>query len=178
MISGEKVYLKAVEQEDLEQLKEWRNLPDFRKHFREYRELNSAMQLKWYESFVVNDKNTIMFSIFLKSTDELVGCCGLCYINWVHRNADLSLYIGHENAYIDDSGLAEEACLLLLEYGFNEINLHKIWTEIYDFDEKKQKLYNKFGFNQDGILRDQYYYDGKWCNSLLLSLISNEFSTP
>jgi hypothetical protein len=175
MISGRKVYLKAVEKDDLEQLKEWRNLPDFRKHFREYREINSVMQQKWFENTVVNDKNTtIMFSIFDSNTNQLIGCCGLCYINWVHRNADLSLYIGHEEVYIDDSGYAEDACRVLLEYGFDELNLHKIWTEIYDFDEKKNNLYKKFGFKRDGVLRDQYFYNGTWSNSLILSLLNTE----
>ena len=177
MIAGDKVYLKAVERNDLSQLKEWRNLPDFRKHFREYRELNSEMQEKWFENVVVNDKNTIMFSIFCSDSNKLIGCCGLCYINWVHRNADLSLYIGHENAYIDDIGFADDACTLLLEYGFNELNLHRIWTEIYEFDNKKKNLYEKLGFKQDAVLRDQYFYDGNWCNSMILSLLSFEFKS-
>ena len=42
MLDGLKVYLTAVEKEDLNQLKIWRNNPSFRKYFREYRELNSA----------------------------------------------------------------------------------------------------------------------------------------
>jgi len=174
MISGRKVYLKAVEKDDLEQLKEWRNLPDFRKHFREYREINSEMQQKWFENTIINDKNTIMFSIFDSNTNKLIGCCGLCYINWVHRNADLSLYIGHDQSYIDDTGFAEDACRVLLEYGFDELNLHKIWTEIYDFDDKKNNLYKKVGFKRDGVLRDQYFYNGTWSNSLILSLINTE----
>ena len=175
MISGRKVYLKAVEKDDLEQLKEWRNLPDFRKHFREYREINSEMQQKWFENTIINDKNTIMFSIFDSNTNKLIGCCGLCYINWVHRNADLSLYIGHDQSYIDDTGFAEDACRVLLEYGFDELNLHKIWTEIYDFDDKKNNLYKKVGFKRDGVLRDHYFYNGAWSNSLILSILNTEF---
>lgn len=172
MLKSEKVYLKAIESEDLNQLREWRNLPEFRKHFREYREINSDMQQKWFENTVVDDRNTIMFSIFSSETDELIGCCGLCYINWVHRNADLSLYIGYEQEYIDDKGFAEEACKLLINYGFNELNLHKIWTEIYKFDNKKKALYDKLGFQVDGTLREHYFYDGKWWDSLLYSILS------
>ena len=102
MLKGKMISLKSIEPEDLEQLRIWRNLPEYRKHFREYKEINSAMQLKWYESSVVNDNNTLMFSIRDNETDELLGCCGLCYINWVGRHADLSLYIGKDECYIDD----------------------------------------------------------------------------
>lgn len=174
MIPGEKVYLKAIEQEDLDSLMNWRNIPEFRKHFRESREINSDMQKKWFETTVLNDSRTIMFSIFNNATNNLIGCCGLCYINWVHRHADLSLYIGHEQAYIDDYGFAEDACKLLLHYGFMELNIHKIWSELYEFDSKKIALFKKIGFSVDGNLRDNYFFDGKWWNSIIFSLLSTE----
>lgn len=175
MIRGEKVYLTAIEEEDLEQLRKWRNLPQFRKHFREYREISSTMQKKWFEHIVNNDNSTIMFSIKDNQTGELLGCCGLCYINWVHRFSDLSLYIGKNESYIDNEGIAEESCRLLFNYGFGELGLNKIWTEIYEFDQKKYDLYLKMGFKQDGFLREQYFYDGKWWNSYILSLLKKEY---
>lgn len=176
MIRGEKIYIDAVKREDLPQLMKWRNISEYRKYFREYREINLDMQEKWYEGKVLNDNTTEMFSIRLTDTDDLAGCCGLCYINWVHRNADLSLYIGWKEAYIDDEGYAEEACKLLFNYGFKELGLQKIWTEIYCFDNRKMNLYMKLGFHKDGELRNQYFYDGKWWNSYLLSLLAEEWN--
>lgn len=175
MISGNKVYLTSIEAEDLEQLRNWRNLPEFRKHFREYREISSSMQRRWFEGVVNGDPSTIMFAIRMKDTDELAGCCGLCYINWVHRHSDLSLYIGKNKAYIDNEGIAEESCRLLFDHGFHELGLNKIWTEIYEFDGKKYDLYQKFGFHEDGFLRKQYFYEGKWWGSYILSLLGEEY---
>ena len=175
MLKGKMVYLDTIEPNDLETLRKWRNLPEYRKYFREYQEINSDMQKKWYESKVVNDNSTLMFAIRDTKTSELLGCCGLCYINWVHRNSDLSLYIGKDEVYIDTEGIAEEACRLLFDYGFKELGLRKIWTEIYEFDNKKYELYHKFGFHDDGLLRSQYFYDGKWWNSYLMSLINTEY---
>lgn len=176
MFRGEKVCIDAVKREDLPLLMQWRNLPEYRKYFREYRELNMDMQQRWYENKVLNDSNTEMFAIRLNDNEELIGCCGLCYINWVHRNADLSLYIGWQESYIDDQGYAEEACTLLFDYGFKELGLQKIWTEIYCFDEKKMSLYTHMGFHKDGELRNQYYYEGRWWNSYMLSLLSEEWN--
>ncbi|MBC8588316.1 GNAT family N-acetyltransferase [Paratissierella segnis] len=175
MISGDKVYLTAVEREDLPILRKWRNKEEFRKYFREYREISSEMQNNWFDSKVLNDPNTIMFSIRDIITDELLGCCGLCYINWVHRYADLSLYIGFEDSYIDENGIAEESCKLLFKYGFNELGLNKIWTEIYEFDIKKKKLYDTMNFKLDGVLRENYFYDGRWWNSFVLSLLEKDY---
>lgn len=176
MLAGNKVYLDAIEKNDLEMLRTWRNLPDYRKFFREYKEINSDMQKKWYEEKVVNDSSTLMFAIRDIESRELIGCCGLCYINWVHRYSDLSLYIGKDCVYIDNNGTAEEACRLLFHYGFAELGLNKIWTEIYDFDEKKFGLYKRLGFKLDGTLREQYFYNGKWHNSKIMSLLKNEWT--
>ena len=174
MLKGKKVSLYSVEKDDLQHFRDWRNNPDFRKHFREYRELNMAQQEKWFEDKVVKDNTTLMFSIRRNEDNELLGCCGFVYINWVHRHADLSLYIGWKDAYIDDKGYAEESCQLLLDYGFKELYLNKIWTEIYEFDDKKKALYDKFGFQQDGLLRQNYWYDGKWWDSRIISLLSSD----
>ena len=160
MKRGDKVYLAAIERQDLTKLIKWRNLEDFKRHFREYREINTDMQEKWYNK-VLNDLSTLMFSIKRINDNELLGCCGLCYINWIHRHADLSLYIGFNEEYIDKEGYAYESCKLLFDYGLNQLGLNKIWTEIYEFDDKKKDLYNSLGFKLDGILRKNYFYDDR-----------------
>ena len=175
MLKGNMISLRPVEKEDLEQLVKWRNNSDFRKHFREYRELNMEQQLKWFNEKVVNDDSTLMFSIIRNEDSKLIGCCGLVYINWVHKHADLSLYIGWNDYYIDSEGYAEDSCDTLLKYSFNELGLNKVWTEIYEFDEKKRDLYNKFSFKEDGVLRQNYWYDGKWWSSRILSILSSDF---
>ena len=176
MIQGEKVGLRAVEREDLPLLMTWRNNPQYRQYFREYRELNIENQENWFTNIVVKDRNTVMFTIVSLETQEAIGCCGLCYINWIQRYADLSLYIGLNNAYIDKDGFAKEACDLLFQYGFGELGLHKIWTEIYEFDEPKYVLYKNFGFHQDGLLRENYFHAGKWHNSRIMSLLDREYT--
>ncbi len=175
MLKGSLISLNAVEEEDLNQLKIWRNNPSFRKYFREYRELNTAQQNIWFKNKVIEDDSTQMFSIRRLSDNVLLGCCGLIYINWIHRHADLSLYIGFNNQYIDSEGYAHESCSLLFNYGFQELGLNKIWTEIYDFDNKKLELYKKFGFKLDGVLRENYFYKNNWYDSKVLSLLKKEY---
>lgn len=175
MIRGNKTALRAVEQRDLTQLMEWRNRPDFRKYFREYRELNSDIQNAWFRNTVLNDSHTVMFSIIDGETDTLLGCCGLCYIDWIHRNAELSLYIGYKDSYIDNAGYADDACRVLLNYGFRDLNLHKIWAEIYQFDIKKEGLFRNFSFHRDAVLRDHHFHNGKWWDSTVWSILEDEF---
>jgi len=175
MLKGKKVKLVRIEKSDIRQLMNWRNNPEFRKHFREYRELNMSDQKKWFEEKVLRDPSTVMFSIRRLKDNQLLGCCGLVYINQIYRHADLSLYIGWKDVYIDNKGYAEESSLLLLDYGFRELCLNKLWTEIYVFDKKKKKLYDKLGFKIDGVLRENYFYNGRFWNSYILSILVSDW---
>jgi len=78
MLKGNLVGLRAIEKTDLTQLLQWRNIPEFRRFFREYRELSNENQLLWFEKYVMDDPNTIMFAIVELATEKLIGACGLC----------------------------------------------------------------------------------------------------
>ncbi len=173
MIKGKLVGLRAVEREDLVLLRDWRNIPEFRRNFREVRELNMANQEKWFERSCVNNPNDFMFIIERLSDNKPIGAAGLLYINWIIRSADFSFYIGENNAYIDKEGYAEEAARLLINYGLKNLNLHKIWMELYEFDTKKLDFFkNKFQFKIDGKLRDNCFEEGRFWDSYFLSLIN------
>ena len=171
MIKGNNVYLSALEKQDLPLLMQWRNKPEFRMHFREYRELNSDMQMNWYNSRVMSDPGTIMFAIHRLKDNQIIGCCGICYINWINRCGDISLYIGQ--TYLDE--FAEEALKMLLNYAFNDIGLHKLWAEIYELDKMRKDLFSKLQFNLDGVQRDHYFWNGTWHDSSLYSILEHEF---
>lgn len=175
MIKGNLVGLRALEKEDLVHLKDWRNIPDFRKHFREVRELSLADQGNWYEHLQKTRDRNFMFGIERLSDGKLIGACGLLYVNWVIKSADYSFYIGEEGAYIDDKGWAKEATELLLSYGYDSLNLNKVWMELYEFDQKKIEFFtNEFGFKQDGVLRDNCYENGRYWDSVLISLLTKD----
>ena len=146
MIKGKQIGLRAVEINDLEYLKNWRNNTEFRKNFREVRELNSINQDNWFNK-INSSPNDFMFTIVRLEDNKPIGACGLLYINWIIRSADFSFYIGIEDFYIDNLGLAKESAELLIKYGFNNLNLNKIWMELYEFDSKKLDFFkNYFSF--------------------------------
>jgi RimJ/RimL family protein N-acetyltransferase len=170
MLMGKLVGLRAVEPSDLPQLLSWRNNSEYRNYFREYRELSLACQQRWYETVVLKDPNTIMFSIVESMSSRLLGACGLCYINWINRNADFSIYIGADNLYIDKK-FAPDAALVMKTYAFEELNLHRLWAEVYDFDERKINFFKKLGFIEEGRHKESYWNKGKWHDSLIFGFL-------
>lgn len=175
MIKGNKVALRSLEIGDLPQLRVWRNLSGFRKNFREVRELSLNDQEHWFKHLQNTRDTNFMFGIERISDNKLVGACGLLYVNWIIRSADFSFYIGDNEAYIDDEGIALEASNLLINYGFNNLNLNKIWMELYEFDIQKIDFFTKIHkFKQDGILRENCFEDGKYWDSIIISLLKKD----
>jgi RimJ/RimL family protein N-acetyltransferase len=173
MLKGIYTGLRAIEPKDLSQLLEWRNRPEYRRYFREYRELGMEQQKDWFEKVVKGDSRTLMFAITEVKKERLLGACGLCYINWVDRNADFSIYIGADNLYIDNQ-FAPDAGKILMRYGFEELGLHRLWAEVYDFDEAKKKFFETLGFSCDGTHRETHWSEGKWHDSRFYSLLNWE----
>jgi len=173
MLQGKIVSLRAIEISDLEQLRIWRNNEVFRKYFREYREISQEAQLSWYQDIVAPQKEVLMFAIIDNDSKNLLGACGLCYIDWLRRSADLSIYIGHDGLYLDDK-FSINSAQILIKYAFEELGLHRIWAEVYSHDIKKQNFFNTLGFNLDGRFRESHWSEGKWIDSLFYSLLAHE----
>ncbi len=173
MIKSIDIGLRAIEKDDLVKLMDWRNKPELRKFFRETDEINIAKQERWFAMINAKDSIYKMFAIIKLDSNELIGACGFCYIDWVNRSAEFSIYIGYDGIYIDDK-YAIQAGKLMQEYGFNVINLHRLWAEIYSIDEQKKSFFNTLGFTLDGVCRETYWYNNNWHNSLYYSLLSTD----
>lgn len=174
MMSGTHTALREILEEDLEALRVWRNNPDQRRYFREYRDITPSMQKGWYENTVCRDDRVRMFAIVEKASGRLLGACGLCYIDWLRHSADFSIYLGADDLYIDDT-FAPDAARLLLRYGFEELNLHRVWAEIYDFDSAKRDFLPALGFKLEGRHRETHWSEGRWSDSLFYGLLDREY---
>ncbi|MAG24695.1 GNAT family N-acetyltransferase [Candidatus Pacearchaeota archaeon] len=172
MIEGKKVYLQAVEEKSIEQLRQWRNNPVLRQYFREYREINKKMQSEWFNNRVCNNQNQVDFEIRDKETQKLIGHCGLYYIDWINRKAEFTIYIGDFN--YRNGGYGSDALRTLIKYGFNNLNLNRIWCEVYS-NNKAIDIYRHIGFKDEGILREQYFDAGIYWNSHILGMLKSDF---
>lgn len=173
MVKGKKVILESVDSVHLEQFRIWRNNPDLRKYFREYREISDEMQKKWFEK-ITTDQNQVNFSIKDKKTKKLIGHCGLYYINWRSRHGEFGIYLG--DASFRGGGFGSDALRQLCRYGFHELNLNKIWCEVYS-NNASLEMYRHIGFVDEGILRENYYCDGKYWDSYVLSMLKREYES-
>lgn len=172
MISGSKVYLTAVNRSSIAQLQEWRNKPELRRYFREYREISDEMQKRWFEERVLTNRDQVDFEIHDAATGKLIGHCGLYYISWTNRTAEFTVYIGDMS--FRSGGYGSDALRLLIAYGFNTLNLHRIWCEVYS-NNSAINVYRHLGFKDEGVLRQHHYDEGRYWDSHMLGILRSEW---
>jgi len=173
MLKGKLVIFRALEEKDLVKLRDWRNSDHVKRTTREFRLLNMFNQKSWFESLHKNNPpHDIMFGIMDKK-QLLIGVCGLTYINWKNRNAEISIYLEHNNWQSRKE--AKDSLRLLMKYAFGELGLHKVYAEIYSFVDETVQLYEALDFHKDGIVRHNMWRNGKWWDSHIYSMLESEF---
>ena len=172
MFEGKSINLRALETEDLEVLKKWRNDPINRNHTREYRLLNMINQRDWFEMIHKdNPPKFLMFGVVNKQK-KLIGICGLTYIDWKNRHCEISIILYLKNWQKTKQG--KETISLLEKFGFGELNMHRLWVEIFDTIPENVKLFESLNFIREGILRDKLWRNKKWHDSYIYSKLSTD----
>lgn len=170
-IEGEKVYLSPMNLEDIEKYVKWMN------DFSTTDGLGSSSKVTTFESersWLINnmDKKEQQFAIVLKETDKLIGNCGFVDINHLHQKGEVGLFIGEEENR--SKGYGTEALSLLVEYGFNYLNLKNIMLKVFSFNKRAIKSYEKIGFKVFGKRTEVYYLNGKWYDEYFMEILRKE----
>ena len=169
---GKRVYLRALEKEDLIYIRKWSNDPEIRKLIGEVVSMSQADADKFLER-VYNDNTREWFVIIIKENERLIGEAGLLRMFHAWRTTDISIIIGEKDAW--GKGYGTEAILLLLDYAFRRLNFHRVAIGVVGFNEKAIRFWEKIGFKKEGIQRDGYYYKHKYHDFVMMSILEDEF---
>lgn len=130
--------------------------------------------LEGEKEWLKKNLNNYNFAIVLKESDELIGNCGFDEIDLIHQNAKLSILIGEEEKR--GQGYGKEAIKLLLEYGFNNLNLNNIMLNVYSFNTRAIKVYESLGFKKFGTRHKSHYFKGKFYDEIQMEILKDEYS--
>jgi len=171
-IIGEKCYLSPINIEDAGKYTEWLNDFEVAKYLLLYRQQITAAKEKEILT-KMSERGDYIFAIIDKKTDGLIGNCGFHNINAVNRRAEFGIFIGDKNC--QNKGFGTEAGKLLLDFGFNILNLNNILLEVYSFNERAIKAYEKIGFKHIGKQREAKIMGGKKYDKIFMDILASEF---
>jgi RimJ/RimL family protein N-acetyltransferase len=150
------------------------NDPEVRHYSRNEWPLSIEDIKKWFEpSSTEGVKDFVVLIIYHKEDKRPIGNVGLNNINWLSRNANVFWSIGEKEYW--GRGIATEASKLLTNYGFNELNLHKISARIFTPNKRSLKLAEKIGFKKEAILKEDLYVDGTYVDTHIYSLFKKDW---
>ena len=72
-------------------------------------------------------------------------------------------------------GLGTEATRMICGYGFEKLGLHRIALEVYAFNPRARRAYEKAGFVAEGVLRDALRWEGSWVDATPMSILAQEW---
>ena len=168
---GDKVYLSPVNSDDYLKYVEWLNNYNIAKGVNQIRNILTIEAEKEFLSKKTDD--CYNFSIINKSNDMLLGNISLMKVDFVDRTAELGIFIGEEDNL--GKGYGSDAIRLILEYGFNQLNLNNIMLRVYSFNELAINAYKKCGFKIFGTLKEAHYFEGKYCDEIYMNILKRNF---
>jgi Acetyltransferases, including N-acetylases of ribosomal proteins len=174
ILRGNNVIIKGLEQADLKERHIWLNDPEVTKYFTNLGTipLSETDLAKWYESIGNKKSHELHFSIFTAEFKH-IGGAQLKSIDWKNRNAELGIFIGEKDEW--GKGYSTETTHLLIDYGFNTLNMHRIWLRLDIENLAALKCYQKAGFIQEGVFREEVYRDGSFHDTIVMSILGNEY---
>ena len=172
-LSGKNIFLSPIDINDAEKYTKWLNDIEVVK----YLELITQIVNVEKERYLLEqlNKSATVFAIIHKESGKMIGNTGLHKVNHLHSKAEAGIFIGDKNFW--NRGYGTEAMQLLLDYGFNILNLHNISLKVIDYNERAFKSYRKCGFKEVGCLRESYQIGGELYDMRIMDILSTEYDS-
>lgn len=125
---------------------------------------------KGYTSY---NRSMRLFQIIDKESGRVIGACGLH--NWYadHRRSEVGYHMMDDT--FKNKGIMSQVLKFVLHYGFETMHLHRIEALIGTQNIPSQKLIKKFHFKQEGLLKEHYFVNGRFEDSLVFALLKSEY---
>lgn len=174
MLYGERVRLRGIEREDIPTFVRWFNDPEVRQYALMYEPMSKAKEERWFEAYL-EKSDEFLFVIEALIEDEWVpiGNVGLHQIDWKNRTAVFGIVLGEKAHW--GQGYGTDATRTMLRFAFGELNLHRVELEVFEFNPRAVRCYEKAGFQHEGTRRQFLFRDGRYHDAHRMGILQEEF---
>ncbi len=170
MLKGQRVVLRAIEPEHLPNYVRWFADPDVLQYFGPYRPMNLAQEQAWY-AHQNEDRSAVNFACEYEGRH--IGGGGFMNLNNANQSAEVGLFIGEKALW--DQGLGKDMLATLVAYGFDYLNLHRIYLRVFGDNRRAIHAYEQVGFVHEGCFREAEWRHGRWHDLLYMSILRHEW---
>ena len=117
--------------------------------------------------------NSVFFLIREKAENRLIGEIGLDGIRWNHGDTFVGIGIGERELW--GKGYGTDAMRVMLRYAFTELNLHRVSLDVFEYNPRGIRSYEKAGFKVEGHHRGALNRDGRRWNEYFMGILRSEW---
>lgn len=169
---GEKIYLKAAEENDAEIIALSENHPDARMNLY-YAVPTSRDQHVERIKQRQKDNSTIFLTICKLENDKPIGSTALFRIDWIGRMAIFYIAIAETENW--NRGFGKEATKLMVDYAFSQLNLNRIQLHVSTENPRAIDVYEKAGFIKEGTLRQAMFFDNRYIDFYVMGILKSDW---
>ncbi len=163
------ITLRSPAQEDSENYFKWINDRELVLLNGNYKPVLKKDHEQWFMRTMLNDENKT-FSIIANKDNKLIGTCSLRNINPAHKNAELQIRIGDRNYH--GRGYGSEAVSKLVDFGFHQLHLKRIYLHVFCHNVRAIKAYQKTNFQIEGIQKKAALINNEFVDVVLMARIN------
>lgn len=168
-LTTERLQLRKTTLDDLHDFFHFRNTEEGLKYVdRPKQSLQETEAILHKTIAAVENNENISWGIALKNTPKLIGTIGFWRTIKEHHRAEIGYILSPEYW---NSGIMTEAMRAVLKYGFDEMKLHSVEANVNPENAASIRLLEKCGFVKEAHFRENYYFDGKFLDSAIYSLL-------
>jgi diamine N-acetyltransferase len=173
-LKGEKIYLRALEPEDLDFIYSIENDESIW-HVSNTQTPYSKFLIRQYLENAHQDifeAKQLRLAICLNATDTAIGLIDLFEFDPTHQRAGVGIVISND---VDkNNGIGTEALSLIIDYAFKQLQVHQLFANIGVENEISIALFSKFGFEKIGIKKDWNKVNGEYEDEILYQLLTTK----
>lgn len=175
MIRGERVFLRGPERSDIPIFVRWFTDAETTSFLAMRAPMSLPMEENWFERMLAGQgKDGYLFVICSLESGEPIGNTALFDLDFSNGAAGMGITIGEKALW--GRGYGTDALNALLDFGFGELRLERIWLDVYDFNVRARRSYEKSGFVLEGTKRHGFFRRGRHVDVLLMSILRDEWA--
>jgi len=165
MMTGHTIVLRPFERRHLEQTRAWANDTELMRLLDRARPVSDAEHERWFAA-LEERTDCVHFAVETLTEARHIGNVWLVDINSRHRRAELRIIIGSRAD--QGRGAGTEAISLVCGYGFERLNLHRVYAYVLGINGRARHAFEKAGFVLEGTLREDRWVDDRYTDVYLL----------
>lgn len=165
------IQLIKLREDDLEQVMEWRMMPEVTKYMYTDPILTMESQRLWYER--INKSNKDKYWI-IQVDNVKIGLISLNDIDYENKKCSWGYYIG--NPDYKGRGIARHLELNIYEYIFEKLKLNKLRSEVLRDNELVIKIHESYGSNVEGVLKEEVMKNNTFCDVVFMGITKSKWN--